>query len=186
MKFWLFIKEYANEYPNGALSRILKIGLEINLKYLRYYENLVSRYVIPDNCEKILKIFYKSLWKQKLVNSLVDSDSKLGTYYSINPLMKPFIYVPNATENERILISRYRTGSHSLAIEIGRFSNTPREQRFCSCGQMVQTIRHIFMECHLTRDIVVKDYISLKEIFEDDELSYMLLNISARLKISNY
>ena len=123
MKFWLFIKEYANEYPNGALSRILKIGLEINLKYLRYYEHLVSRYVIPDNCEKILKIFYKSLWKQKLVNSLVDSDSKLGTYYSINPLMKPFIYVSNATENERILISRYRTGSHSLAIEIGRFSN---------------------------------------------------------------
>ena len=42
------------------------------------------------------------------------------------------------------------------------------------------------MECQLTRDIVVKDYISLKEIFEDDELSYMLLNISARLKISNY
>ena len=82
-----------------------------------------------------------SLWKQKLMNSLVDSDSKLGTYLSINPLMKPFIYVPNATENERILISRYRTGSHSLAIEIGRFSNIPREQRLRSCGQMVQTIR---------------------------------------------
>ena len=88
------------------MSRILKTGLEINSKYLRYYENLVSRYVIPDNCEKILKVFYKSLWKQILVNSLVDSDSKLGTYYSINLLMKPSIYVPNTTENERILISR--------------------------------------------------------------------------------
>ena len=51
---------------------------------------------------------------------------------------------------------------------------------------MVQTIRHIFMESQLTRDIVVKDYINLREIFEDNELSYMLLNISTRLKISNY
>ena len=64
---------------------MLKVGLENNLKYLRYYENLVLRYVSPDNCEKILKNFYMSLWKQKLMNSLIDSDSKLGTYLSINP-----------------------------------------------------------------------------------------------------
>ena len=42
------------------------------------------------------------------------------------------------------------------------------------------------LEYQLTRDIVVMDYVSLKEILEDDDLSYMLLNISARLKISYY
>lgn len=127
LKFWLFIKKYVNDHPSAALTRILNIGLENNLGYLRYYENLVLNYGSSDNCEKSLINIYTSSWRQKLSDSIIDVDSKLGTYFRINPMMLSLSNLPDSTENERILISRYRTGSHSLAIEMGRFSNIPRQ-----------------------------------------------------------
>ena len=42
------------------------------------------------------------------------------------------------TENERILISRFRTGSHSLAVELGRFSNTSGSNRLCACVHILK------------------------------------------------
>ena len=115
-----------------------------------------------------------------------DVDSKLGTYYRVNPLMKSYTNPPNLTENERILLTRFRTGSHSLAIEIGRFSNTHRDNRLCVCSQGVQTVWHIFSECQWTRDIVKKKYQNLKEIFEDENVISLILQISKKLKISTF
>ena len=58
-------------------------------------------------------------WKMKIIEAHNrDIDCKLGTYLRINPLLKPF--KPGSyEENERTIITRYRTGSHSLKIEIG-------------------------------------------------------------------
>lgn len=92
----------------------------------------------------------------------------------------------NLTENERILITRFRTGCHSLTIEIGRFFNTPCVNRLCVCGLGVQTVWHIFSECQLTRAIVIKNYVSLQEIFEDRNLLSLLILIRKLLKITTF
>ena len=70
-------------------------------------------------------------WKNLFVDEVnTDPDSKLGTYYRINPNLNSYILRPQLIlEAERILITRFRTGSHSLAIELGRYTNTPREHR---------------------------------------------------------
>ena len=92
--------------------------------------------------------------------------------------------VTNLTENERILLTRFRTGSHSLAIETGRFSNTPRENRLCLCGS-VQTVLHIFTDCPLTRDLLVdKPYVNLQSIFDDPHVHSLIVSIAKPLKLS--
>ena len=125
-------------------------------------------------------------WKRKIATeSSKDADSKLGTYYRINPLLRSFVPDKSKiTENERITITRFRTGSHSLAIEIGRFSNTVRENRLCGCGSDIQTMWHVFSGCSLTRAIVGnKNYRNLQEVFDDQEVHALLFRMSKVLKI---
>ena len=86
-----------------------------------------------------------------------NEDSKLGTYYGVNPLLLKYVPIPQPImEIERELITRCRTGSHSLAIELGRYSNTIRANRTCICGNFVQSLSHVFNI--LTREIVQQNY----------------------------
>ena len=94
------------------------------------------------------------------------------------------LYFYTVTENERILLTRYRTGSHSLDVELGRFSNIPRQNRLCTCGVSVQTVLHIFTECQLTRAVIHHRYTSLSEIFDDPNLPKLLISITKLLRIS--
>ena len=58
------------------------------------------------------------------------------------------------TESQRVMLTRYRTGSHNLRIEKDRFlPNSKREERLCMCGADVQTIKHVLLECNLLNDI---------------------------------
>ena len=124
-------------------------------------------------------------WSRKFEAAAADRDSKLATYHRVNPLLQKFVLpVTNLTENERILLTRFRTGSHSLAIETGRFSNTPRENRLCLCGS-VQTVLHIFTDCPLTRDLLVnKPYVNLQSIFDDPHVHSLIVSIAKPLKLS--
>ena len=74
-------------------------------------------------------------------------DSKLGTYLYVNPNLES--YVPNPKtimESEQELVTRFRTGSHSLSIETGWYFNIPCENRLCSRGLDVQTVWHMATE----------------------------------------
>ena len=86
-------------------------------------------------------------------------------------------------EIERELVTRDRTGSHSLAIELGRYSNIARENRVCICGNFVQSVWHIFMECSLTYSLVNHEYNTLVEIFADYNVHRKLLLICNKLKV---
>ena len=128
LKFWLYILAYVYEFPDAALSKVIKLGLECNVPYIKYYKKLLIDYGDPSTCEDATKKDCMVNWKPKIIAASVDVDSKLGTYYRVNPLFQKFTTKDlNITENERILITRLRTGSHSLKIEIGRFSRILRE-----------------------------------------------------------
>ena len=185
-KFWLYVLRYIADFPGSALSKVIEIGEISGISYVRYYKNLIIKFGDPVRCEQMLNQSFMATCKQKFIDASVDIDSKLGTYYHVNPLLKPFTAAQNLTENERILITRFRTGSHSLAVEIGRFSNVKRENRLCVCGDGVQTVWHIFTECQFTRTIVNKRFNNLSEIFQDENLLHLLLLITKKLKISTF
>lgn len=74
----------------------------------------------------------------------------------INPNLEPHpVYkstVPTVPEYQRLAFSRLRLSAHNLAIETGRWTRTPREQRLCACGQM-QTESHVISACPITAAI---------------------------------
>ena len=70
-----------------------------------------------------------------------DADSKQGTYFRVNLTLERYVASPQCImEIEREIVIRFRTGSHSLAIELGRYANIPRENRVSKCGNFVQLI----------------------------------------------
>ena len=135
-----------------------------------------------DDWEEMKEDYEK--WKLKFTSEFDnDSDSRLGTYCGDNPSLEKYVpQAQNIMEVERMLVTRYRTGSHSLSIELGRYSNIPRMNRLCICGKL-QSVWHLFVECPLTWSMCNRDYRNLSEIFADDDVHKQLLSISKVLKI---
>ena len=186
VKFWVYVMKYMNDHPDAALSKIVKTAIDCNVAYTKYYINLSAKFNNdPTRCFNEVSKQCSESWSRKFEAAAADCDSKLATYHRVNPLLQKLI-VPTGTltENERILVTRFRTGSHSLAIETGRFSNTPRENRLCLCGS-IQTVWHIFTECPLTRDhLVDKHYADLQGIFDDPSVHTLIVSIAKPLKLS--
>ena len=152
---------------------------------------MVNSYVSAERCESELKSEFLNTLKQNIMNANVnDPDSKLGTILQLNPNLVTPSYNSSLFEIERVHITRFSTGSHNLLIETGRFSNPriPRELRLCSCGNGVQTLRHVLMECHIILDSINSDNLrnsfrSVTEFFNWPNFHEYLLHISKTLKI---
>ena len=185
LKFWLQMKDYVAENPHSALAKVYSMGLTANSSYLKHYQRLERCYADPKACEESIEKAAMNSYQEKVrTKHRNDIDSKLGTYLRINPNLQCHVPKPQTTmEFERELVTRFRTGSHSLAIETGRYSSIPRENRLCSCGGNVQTVWHVFSECPITRTIVPAEYGDLKEAFEDENLPSTLLKMAKKLKI---
>ena len=186
LKFWLFVtNKYVVEFPESALAKVVKIGLECNSKYLKHYTDLQAEYENPIACKEAIDKKNRELYNSKMIaKHNEDPDSRLGTYYRVNPTLRDNVQNPQPNmEFEIELVTRFRTGSHSLAVELGRYSNITRENRLCSCGNGVQTVWHVMAECCETRDIVQKNYNDLREVFDDGNIHSTLLAITRKLKV---
>ena len=53
---------------------------------------------------------------------------------------------PAIPEHQRLAATRLRLSSHNMAIERGRWTRTPREERLCHCGR-VQDEAHVVSDC---------------------------------------
>ena len=169
--------------PEAALCKMVKIGVQNNIPFIRHYQNLATKFTSPDLCEITMKNEHLEKWRRKIVAAAEDGDSKLGTYYCVNPTLEKFVTPPHLMEHERIVVTRFRTGSHSLAIEIGRYSNTPRMNRICSCHRSVQSVWHVLTECPLTISCGRRNYNDLRDAFSDPTINQTLLSISKMLEI---
>ena len=84
------------------------------------------------------------------------SSSKALKYKEMNPgLNVHTVYNSNVyiDERKRVVFTKFRTSSHSLRIETGRWARIDREDRLCSCGQGVQDESHVVFNCERTEAI---------------------------------
>ena len=189
LKFW--ISFYQNLNHNSSLYKLITKAKEIRLPYIMHYENLLSNYGTPEICERTLKQEFDRDTHDKIHQANTnDPESKLGVYLQVNPELQRPTYDNYLFELERINITRFRTGSHNLLIETGRFNNPkiPRELRICMCGDGIQTLRHVLMDCNLITgaenfERFRNDFSSVHQFFHWPLLHDFLLNISKTLKI---
>ena len=113
LKFWLRMKSYMENNPDSYISKLVQIGLDENIKFLKHYSNLYSKYPSPEMCRSDLIQSFITRIRNK-IRSISDLNSPLGTYLQINPeFCSPNLDVFKL-ESDRILVSRYRCGSHYL------------------------------------------------------------------------
>ena len=137
-------------------------------------------------CERELKKSSRSLQHNKIRSKAEeDPDSRLGVYFGLNPELKSPLFSP-MLEGERIMITRYRCGSHNLKIETGRMCcpKIPREERLCKCNTAVQSLSHCLSQCpHLENLYSEYQYTSLVEAMEADNIAIFLSKMEKILKI---
>ena len=64
------------------------MGMEINCSYTKYHVDLRKKYDEPLTCEEsINKGYIKSFESKMRSKHNDDADSKLGTYYRVNPYL---------------------------------------------------------------------------------------------------
>ena len=181
LKFWVSMKNYALQNQQSYMNRIISTAIEMKLQYITYYQQLENTYHTSKTCYDTIKQEYNRSWKVKISKSFdEDKESKLGVYKSINSELKPCL-ADDVPEFERVVITRYRCGSHNLKIEKGRFDNIDRNMRLCIC-QSVQTLHHVVLECPYT---IRTGVTSLKEFFELDnnEVFKFLNSLTATFKL---
>ena len=94
--------------------------------------------------------------KMKFAN---ERGSKATTYKEMNILLNVHqVYRTSRyiEERKRVVFTKFRTSSHSLKVETGRWSRMPREQRLCGCGGGVQDEKHVVFDCVKTEEVRVK------------------------------
>ena len=113
MKFALNLDESVNTASYRIISEILE------------YSN-----IIPMDKVKLSKNIRRT------------QSTKLMTYLSINPLLtSPNVYQNNTIEEyKRIQYTRARLSSHYLRVETGQWSRMSREEKLCTCGNLLKIL----------------------------------------------
>ena len=184
--FWLQVKKFTSNNDNSLLANLVKLSTHMRLPYVKYYIELENRYISNLDCFSCTTNIFKDKWENKIRASANDHDSKLATYIRVNPqLISPISNQQELLEVERILVTRYRTGSHSLAIETGRYTRplTERKDRLCKCKTGVQTVLHCFTECPITTPYILGNFTNLIDVFDDKNVHKNLLAINRKLKL---
>ena len=104
-----------------------------------------------------------------------DVNSILGTYKRVNPELRSPVFYNTicCLENDRKIITRYRTGCHKLKIQTGRLSGDHRDSRMCTCLNEIQTLPHVLFNCPLTatiRESMEIRYETLESFFGEADL----------------
>ena len=189
LKFWTTLTEYLGENPEHPLATLIEQGRGMNLKYIAYYDNLRQQFQTPGELEKQLTARYLNGWQTSIRQKAGDDEqSRCGVYLLVNPGLTPPKQKNNILERERILMSRYRCGSHNLRIETGRLSNpfVPRNERYCSCNNGVQSLNHILFECPLLEDLHQEyNFRSITEALDRDDIASFLLKMERTLGINS-
>ena len=55
LKFWTYIGEYTEQYPNSAIAKVLQLAHTNSISYVRYYENLELTHTDPVSCQKSIE-----------------------------------------------------------------------------------------------------------------------------------
>ena len=182
-----FFRKFKNECLNNhdsTISLIFQQAMDANVPFIKHYKKLDETFINIDDCYNFYVKEHENNIAEKIrLKKTNDENSILATYYRINPLLKSpdFYHQLLCMESERLVITRYRTGSHTLRIQTGRWKNELRNERLCECKTDIQTIDHMLFKCPITeniRQIYQYGNLDLTSFFQSNDY----VNISVILK----
>ena len=150
-------------------------------------KKLETDFVTPENCQNTFIRRFRDDSSEKIRSkSNEDSESRLGMYMRVNPQLTPVSPVENILECERVVLTRYRSGSHNLKIETGRLHNPtiPRDERLCRCNMGIQSLSHILFHCPLLAELYREfDYKTIEEALKLPVITKFFLKMEKIVKL---
>lgn len=130
---------------------------------------LLSDLSSPNIISENIRNKFISSWK-----SVINTSSKLDFYKTVKSEFAWENYLTNVSNfNERRSMSRIRCSSHTLNIEVGRYSNIARSQRtcdYCTRNNQITCIEdenHILHNCPLGSNVRDEFYQAISDINSD-------------------
>ena len=85
-------------------------------------------------------------------------------------------YIP---DYKRKFFTRFRTSSHNLYVEKGRWSRIKSEERLCRCKQnKIENEYHVVFECEITKDLrqkyEIRNYTNLAVLFKSHPMTSLV------------
>ena len=137
---------------NNWAYQIKSILQQHSLEYIWHQQTEIQ---IPfNNIKQRILDMYNQKWYSDINNS-----SRLQLYSIYKHDFKPEKYLNIITETKyKVALSHFRTSSHDLRIETGRYDNTPRDQRLCNSCNMnkIEDEFHFLLVCPKYRDLRCK------------------------------
>jgi hypothetical protein len=123
-----------------------------------------------------LETFRPEVEERRLREKIQTSErTKFVTYRDLmNPGLEvhPMYRSTDSRERERLTLTKFRLSSHNLAIERGRWTRKPREERLCPTCNVVQDEHHAVTECRINADArrnIEATHLQLPQLFDLDQ-----------------
>jgi hypothetical protein len=129
-------REHSNDDPLGFVWQMANRANTPCARYVRSLENFDATHELESLRNRIR----------------ASARTKFVTYTTLmNPSLEaPIMYeTPDVPEYMRLVATKFRLSSHSLAIETGRWSRKPREERLCPECKIIQDECHALAQCQL-------------------------------------
>ena len=143
-------RQLADQGIHTWYTAIKRIMTFCQLDYLMYTTDIREIHTqLRKLRTKLENIFVDRWWKHK--EAISESDTKLGLYLSVKDSFGFAGYLKfSKFPQHRIAISKLRLSAHKLPIEIGRYEQTPRHERWCpfGCQQLGDEVHYIYQCRH--------------------------------------
>ena len=166
-KMWQQLAD--NIYNGSSVSQVYLLAIKKNTFFLRHYRGLLERFTNANKCYTFYTEEFLLSTKHKLQNRAQTNAYGSTNIYTVlnSKLLSPVYYRSYVlTERNRLILTKYRTGSHYLKIKTGSYQRKPIEERLCSC-KSIQTLQHVIFECELTSTIRHRNFpCTIEEFFD--------------------
>ena len=163
IKFWLRLMKSNNCILTSCLSELISINDQwiLNVKEelcklgMKYIWDNIGNVCLNNNTFTIIKQRFNDMYHQELLSKLSSSPrSFLYQYYIDNFCLQYYLCKPILSVYRK-QISCIRLSSHSLKIESGRYTNTQRNNRLCTCCNLndIEDEFHFILKCPFYKDL---------------------------------
>ena len=132
-RFWTKIKHDLEQNNDSSIMKLYNAAIAANLPFIKHYITLHEKFANEEECFNFYRDqAYTEVRSRIHAKSLTDNGGIYGTYLQINPnLIRSLFYKDYlVSESDRLLLTKYRTGSHYPNVQKGRLINTQRSDMF--------------------------------------------------------
>lgn len=194
LKYWFHIQTS----NNGLLREALVVSENLHKEHVfTWYSFFTSLCKMLDMKVSEVTVATTTLLRMKLCDKYIQywsgsikSFSKLDTYSSVKQNFGMENYISDVkTRPHRITLTKMRISNHRLAIETGRFSRIPRNDRVCGYCKAndifeIEDEKHVLLRCAAYSDIRSELFTSVRnhcpnfDVLDEQNKLFYLLNSS--------